>query len=87
MAATTKYSYLRMEPADNGVIVSWDEESKSPSASKSTFENSTYSNKKHVFDFEDAGEAIKLFCDIASKISGKTISYEGAMKDSDEDGE
>lgn len=25
----TKYSYLRMEPADNGVIVSWDEQTES----------------------------------------------------------
>lgn len=81
----TKYSYLRMEPADNGMIVSWDETVATPAAKKSTFENSSYQTKKHVFDFEDAGEAIKLFCDIASKISGKNIQYQGMMKDVDND--
>lgn len=72
-----------MEPADNGVIVSWDEQTQSPAASKSTYENSTYSNKKHVFDFEDAPEAITLFCKIASKISGKSIAYHGMVSDND----
>lgn len=76
----TKYSYLRMEPADNGVIVSWDEESKKPSSGKETFSNSSYSNKKQVFDFDEDGDgikqAMKLFCDIASKMTGKKVSYE-----------
>lgn len=84
MATDTKYSYLRMEPADNGAIVSWDEQTKAPASSKSSFDNPTYSSKKHVFDFEDAPEAITLFCKIASKISGKSIAYHGMVTDNED---
>lgn len=47
-----KISCLRMEPATNGVIISYDLEKKKPS-SKGTFDNSSYEyGKKEVFDFD-----------------------------------
>lgn len=47
--ATTKYSYLRMEPADNGVIISWDEQTKTGTGK---YDNTEYKSKKEVFDFD-----------------------------------
>lgn len=43
--------YLQMEPADNGVIVSWTEKQKTPS--KGTFDNCSYKDHKLVFDMDD----------------------------------
>lgn len=42
--------YLRMEPADNGVIITWTEKTKSPS--KGTFDNCTYKDHKLVYDMD-----------------------------------
>lgn len=46
-----KISYLRMEPATNGVIISYDVEQKK-SSSKGTFDNCSYESKKEVFDVD-----------------------------------
>lgn len=46
--------YLRMEPADNGVIISWTE--RTPSNSKGTFENSMYKDHKEVYDIDEDNE-------------------------------
>lgn len=46
-----KISYLRMEPASNGVIISYDlEKKKSPG--KGTYDNCSYESKKEVFDVD-----------------------------------
>jgi len=51
-----KISYLRMEPATNGVIISYDLEKKK-TGSKGTFDNCSYESKKEVFDFDMNNES------------------------------
>ncbi len=46
-----KISYLRMEPATNGVIICYDLQTKKPSG-KGTFDNCGYESKKEVFDVD-----------------------------------
>jgi len=87
----TKYSYLRMEPADNGVIVSWDEQTESLASAGQTYPNTTSQSRKHVFDYEEGENgqdngikaAMELFCKIASKATGKNFSYGMGLKDND----
>lgn len=50
MGQKVKYSYLRMEPADNGVIISYDMQTKNGTGK---YENTDYQSKKEVYDFED----------------------------------
>ena len=45
-----KISYLRMEPATNGVIISYDLTTKKNT--KGTFDNCSYESKKEVFDVD-----------------------------------
>lgn len=57
-------SDLRMEPAKNGVIISYTEKTKAPG--KSTYDNYNYKYEKEVFDFDDTEgekfeEAFKRF--------------------------
>lgn len=49
-----KISYLRMEPASNGIIISYDVTKKS--SNKGTFDNCGYENEKEVFDFDTDSE-------------------------------
>lgn len=47
--------YLNMSPADNGVVISWTEKTKS--MGKGTFDNCNYKEHKLVYDIEeDEGE-------------------------------
>ena len=46
--------YLRMEPADNGVVITWTEKTKSPS--KGTFDNCQYKDHKLVYDIDEDGD-------------------------------
>ena len=46
-----KISSLRMEPADNGVIICYDVQKKK-TASKGSFDNCSYEYKKEVFDVD-----------------------------------
>lgn len=50
MAEKRKISCLRMEPATNGVIISYDV--RKPAPTKNTYDNSTYEYPKEVFDFD-----------------------------------
>ncbi len=51
--AKTTISELRMEPAKNGVILSYCERKEKPATSKNTYDNCTYDYPKEVFDFEE----------------------------------
>ena len=48
--AQRKIQDLRMEPATNGVIISYTE--KKEKAGKGTYDNCTYDYKKEVYDFD-----------------------------------
>lgn len=54
-----KIEYLRMEPATNGFVVSYDE--KETKKTSGTFENCSYKNCKEVFSYEDREEAFARF--------------------------
>lgn len=47
----TTISDLRLEPASNGVILTWCERKRKEGA-KDTYENTTYDYPKEVYDFE-----------------------------------
>jgi len=49
-----KIDYLRMEPADNGVIISYDEYVKAPGAGQ--YDNIRCKSHKEVFDFDEDGD-------------------------------
>lgn len=52
-----KIEYLRIEPADNGLIISYDERNESSSSGeKSTYDMPSYVSRKEVFDFDDPSE-------------------------------
>lgn len=46
--------YLRMEPADNGVVITWTEKTKTPS--KGTYDNCSYKDHKLVYDIDESGD-------------------------------
>lgn len=59
-----KISYLRMEPASNGIIISYDLTTKKDG--KGTYDNCSYESKKEVFDVdmdkeEDLNEAFDRY--------------------------
>lgn len=49
--STTSISYVKLEPATNGVILSWTE--KVQKGSKNTYDNCSYEDKKEVYDGEE----------------------------------
>lgn len=51
MADGKKIQDLRMEPATNGVIISYTEK-KEKAGSKNTYDNCSYDYKKEVYDFD-----------------------------------
>jgi len=53
----TKISDLRMEPAANGVIISWCERIENKDSGKGTFDNCRYDYPKEVYDFDQDGES------------------------------
>lgn len=56
---TSKIQDLRMEPATNGVIISYTQKTEKPG--KGTYDNCNYDYKKEVYDFdkEEEGEGKK----------------------------
>jgi len=46
-----------MEPASNGVMISWDEIR--PPSSKNTFDNREYKNCKEVFELDDSDDGLE----------------------------
>lgn len=55
-----KITDLRMEPAKNGVIISWCEQT-TKSGGKNTYDNCSYSYPKEVFDFDGDNDIDKAF--------------------------
>lgn len=55
--------YLRMEPADNGVVITWTEKTKTPS--KGTYDNCTYKDHKLVYDIDEEVDGGKTDIDKA----------------------
>lgn len=53
--AYKKMNSLRMEPAGNGVVLSWEEQHESPMAGQ-TYTNTQYKNKKEVFEIDHGKE-------------------------------
>ena len=45
--------YLRMDPADNGVIISWTEKTKKAKTDKNTYDNYSYKECKLVYDVDN----------------------------------
>lgn len=57
-----KIDYLRIEPADNGIIISYDEYVKKPGSEKQSYDMPCCMNRKEVFDFEsEEGESEEKF--------------------------
>jgi len=69
--AETKIEYLRLEPATNGFILSWNERTEKSSAGKNTFDNCSYREMKEVYDIDDnddnAEEVFNRFKELAMK--------------------
>lgn len=55
-----KITDLRMEPASNGVIISWCEQTPK-SGGKNTYDNCSYAYPKEVFDFDGDNDIDKAF--------------------------
>ena len=63
--------YLRMEPADNGVIISYNIKTQSVNT-KNSFDNCSYKEHKEVYDIDDENEetldeAFKRFRELWTK--------------------
>ena len=51
-----RIDYLQISPADNGLIISYDETFKPSGSKEKTYDMPSYQNRKEVFDFDNDSE-------------------------------
>ncbi len=72
MANRTKLESLRMEPATNGIIISYSLCTKPESGG--TYENTRYESKQEVFKLNEAKEAVGRMMELYEEYNGKSES-------------
>lgn len=73
MASTPKLESLRLEPATNGIIISYSVCTR-PSGGKDVYANSTYESKQEVYKINEAKEAVGRLMEIYEQYNGKAES-------------
>jgi len=77
-----RIEYLNITPADNGLIISYDECYKPSKSEEKTYDMPSYQQRKEVFDFDDASEMSEGFNEAMARFKELCIIWMNQKKKS-----